>query len=202
MNSWTHDVAATSLLCFLVLSFWLQHVIIIFLEKLTQTNHNYVLYFHYSYFARHYSDRVTAFCALSQNKSEFNNRASIEFYRECIKVTSTFPNKYIAICHPHNSLRRQKNSAWRNDLERISHCTCIDYYEYVAVRANLSGSLNSYNLSQKIQKGKWETREKHNYSIILSNGWRDKMTSSCIINKLEFQYLSPCRREDLSQNNH
>lgn len=48
-------------------------------------------------------------CSLFQNKSELNNRASIEMYWECIKVTSTFPNKHIAICHPHNSLRRQRN---------------------------------------------------------------------------------------------
>lgn len=45
----------------------------------------------------------------SENKSELNNRPSIETYRECIKVTSTFPNKHIAICHPCNSLWRQRN---------------------------------------------------------------------------------------------
>lgn len=146
---------------------------------------------------------MTAFCALSQNKSELNNRASIEMFRECIKATSTFPNKHIAICHPRNSLWRQRNFSLKKWSRKNQSLHLHWLLQMCCCKSELAWEWESELLKShiKVQEGKWEPRERHNYSVFLSNGWRDKMSSSCIINKLEFQYLSPCQREDLSQNN-
>lgn len=94
-------------------------------------------------------------CSRFQNKSELTNRASTEMYRECLKSPPLFLTNTLPSVIPITACEDKEISVWRNDLERTSHCICIDYCKCAAIRANLFGNRSLH--SHKGTRGKMGT---------------------------------------------